>query len=483
LVFGCKTTFCNGKNTELLMSCYFDDALPAFVNLVFHELGELSLVKNFFLRDASGRLAFIVGEDDFPADVRRAVAKKAENLLNPYAELNGFSVATPEELFDDRLKSLEDEFQIFTGITPSFPGEIRVLDRRVVGGDWLESLKPMAISPPRLAFASIKGGVGRSTALCVLAAYLSANGKRVLAVDMDLEAPGLGNMLLPGDTLPEYGLLDYLTESQLSPLNDQFFADLVATSWIGGGVGRVDVIPALGRKSLLHPQNVLGKIARAYLSNSSDGLGVTFNDRVNELLSRIAGPFQYDAILIDARAGLHETTASAIIGLGASVLLFGIDQPQTYSGYELLLSHLGTLPPTSEISGWNGRISFVEAKATSEADDLFSEKIGAIYKKHISEKKPLLKESEEAVIAESLESLKDEFNVDWSLSSVSDDVLDAAVREDSPPCAQILEKEMFRKFDRVNKRSQLEGKAYDAIYGEFLALACGSLKLSFLPND
>ncbi|MGL3027843.1 hypothetical protein ACSF3M_11860 [Klebsiella quasipneumoniae] len=45
---------------------------------------------------------------------------------------------------------------------------------------------------------------------------------------------------------------------------------------------------------------------------------------------------RYDIILIDARSGLHETTASLLVGLGANIFFFGVNQPQTILGFELL---------------------------------------------------------------------------------------------------------------------------------------------------
>jgi hypothetical protein len=52
--------------------------------------------------------------------------------------------------------------------------------------------------------------------------------------------------------------------------------------------------------------------------------------------------------------------------LGADVLLFGVDTPQTFSGYRYLLSHLRLVSPTDE--GWRLRLKMIHAKAsTSEA--------------------------------------------------------------------------------------------------------------------
>lgn len=53
---------------------------------------------------------------------------------------------------------------------------IRLIDRRLAGQDWLMRAVKLADKPRRLVFYSIKGGVGRSTALAITAADLAARG-------------------------------------------------------------------------------------------------------------------------------------------------------------------------------------------------------------------------------------------------------------------------------------------------------------------
>ena len=48
-----------------------------------------------------------------------------------------------------------------------------------------------------ITFYSYKGGTGRSMALANVAWILASNGKRVLMVDWDLEAPGLHRYIHP----------------------------------------------------------------------------------------------------------------------------------------------------------------------------------------------------------------------------------------------------------------------------------------------
>lgn len=181
---------------------------------------------------------------------------------------------------------------------------------------------------------------------------------------MDLEAPGLGSMLIKPDVMPKFGLLDYFVESSLENVDDKFMVDLVGSSWVSDGKGRVDVIPALGSESLQHPENVLGKISRAYLSESdvmNQSLLMTNLQKLMDYYSQIN---RYDIILIDARSGLHETTASLLVGLGANIFFFGVNQPQTILGFELLFSHLKVYNSANE--EWANKLRFIHAKASAE---------------------------------------------------------------------------------------------------------------------
>src|SRR5215467_5084042 len=66
-----------------------------------------------------------------------------------------------------------------------------------------------------ITFYSYKGGTGRSMMLANAAWILASNGKRVLVVDWDLEAPGLHRYLSPflfdKDLTSTNGLIDLVT--------------------------------------------------------------------------------------------------------------------------------------------------------------------------------------------------------------------------------------------------------------------------------
>lgn len=172
---------------------HYDDALPAFAALVREKLGEQAVLEHLFLRDASGRLTLVILKEVSP-DILINLREQSKAIL-PWVDINN-PVALPSDLFDDSLSDPTIGFPEWIDHV-SYKGFVRVLERRVVGQDWLRApLAPISGAPPVVVFASHKGGVGRSTALAVTAAAISREGFNILVIDLDLEAPGIGEMLL-----------------------------------------------------------------------------------------------------------------------------------------------------------------------------------------------------------------------------------------------------------------------------------------------
>lgn len=340
----------------------YDDALPEFAALVGELLGADVVLDHLFLRDAAGRLTLVVQEPiatDNLAKLREGAAK-----LAPWVDPDS-PVAEPQDLFDESL--LDSRIGLPERIDHrTFHGFVRVVERRIVGQDWLRGpQEPIPSAPPVVVFASHKGGVGRSTALAVTAAALSREGYNLIVIDLDLEAPGLGEMLLK--EAPTYGTIDYFVEAGVSEIDDDFLDNLVMPSPLADR-GLVHVAPAVGATGDANPQNVLGKIARAYVEKvGTDGRVVSFLDQTRELVRRLCERNRYDVVLIDARAGLNEGTAGPMLGLGAEILMFGVDIPQTFSGYHYLLAHLERFrPEKSGDDDWRYSLRMVQAKAQAD---------------------------------------------------------------------------------------------------------------------
>ena len=342
----------------------YDDALPKAVDIVVKEFGDDFFQRNLLFRDADGVITIIVRETLNP-DQAKAVSEILQTTLGSY--IAEPPVATPEDLYDPSLGDPAKDNWELVELETGKQLFIRYIERRIVGNDWIRGMQsPIEGAPQVVVFSSLKGGVGRSTALSIAAMDLCNKGKSVLAIDLDLEAPGIGGMFLSEVTLPEYGALDFYVEYGRTELSADFISDMYGVTEIGEAGGQITIVPAAGKSSMKYPQNVLGKISRAYLEVvKSDGTPSSFLDKTRELISTLCINKNYDVVFVDARAGLNETTAATIQGLGADVLFFGVDTPQTWEGYKYFFSHLARYKSQddSEID-WRYKIKIVHAKAS-----------------------------------------------------------------------------------------------------------------------
>lgn len=424
----------------------FDDALPRMADLIARFLGAEALECNCILRDAEGNLTLVL-RDTFPAETVSQLEQALKNSLHTYAAQP--PVCTPDDLLDSSLADpSRDRWELIT--TETGPLFARIVERRLVGQDWLRGIAPrIPGTPPIVVFSSHKGGVGRSTALAVASAEFAARGKSILAIDLDLEAPGLGGMFMPKHEIPEFGAIDYYVENGRGGVDSGFIRNMVSVSPLTQGRGQVLVVPATGRRCHEHPQNMIGKLSRAYLEDldTQEGTPKTFLDQTRILISELCQYHPVDAVFVDARAGLNETTAATIQGLAADVLLFGIDTPQTWDGYRYFLSHLARFKHLATDDDWRLKIKMVHAKAalSPRAWSHYRDKAFDLFAEH----------------------LYDEVHEELSYDTVpfGFDINDADAPHHAWP---ILVDSTYFEFDPLQNQDQFEKEIYDRTFGLFL---------------
>lgn len=211
---------------------------------------------------------------------------------------------------------------------------IYLLDRQIIGQDWMRDTLQRTTRNPRVTFFGLKGGVGRSTALVNWAWHLAEQGKKVLVFDLDLESPGISSSLLPPDHLPDYGVVDWFVEDGVGQAQ-VVESELLARSPLSQGLdGEISVIPAYGSKT----DDYLPKLARCYAEFSGDQ-PESWAERLHRFVERMEQQHTPDVVILDSRAGLHDIAAVLATRMEAITLLFAIDTPQTWKGYELLFKH------------------------------------------------------------------------------------------------------------------------------------------------
>ncbi|MEV4369562.1 AAA family ATPase [Nonomuraea sp. NPDC049637] len=303
-------------------------------------------IDSVLIRDVLGRLCLAL--DDRPGELsQEAVAKWRAELkerLGSYAAPNTVLLASElfaaEAVFDS--PRVVDEPEL--GNRPG-QGHIRALDNTVVGEDWARVTTPSpqvtGVRTARIALYGFKGGVGRSTATFMLGKHLAAQGRCVLVVDLDLESPGSGSLLLDEEAMPRYGLVDHLVECAIGNAEGLDLVERASGVSILGN-GELWVAPARGRGSGSAPYAYVDKLNRVY----ADAPGSTFPsfaDRLEQAVSACEIAVaersrQPDVILLDSRAGIHDIAAITISRLCDLALLFGSDNSQTWQGYNDLFT-------------------------------------------------------------------------------------------------------------------------------------------------
>lgn len=365
----------------------FDDAISAFARIAIEHLGEHALDTHRFIRDIDGRLSLLLLDDAAAKDSIERLRSAAKGALGFFA---GFEVIESRgDLLDP---SLATDFTIGEKVNLAESGpaswrRVAVVDRRIVGQDWVnEPNGPPPGAPPILTFHGVKGGVGRSTALAVAACAQATQGRNVLVVDLDLEAPGLASLLLEPGERPEFGVIDWLVTTNVGGDEASLASVCIAESRLTAGRGSIDVLPALGNAGAGTPWGVVPKLGRALVDHPDSG--EPFLNRIRKLieLACATGPRHYDAVMVDARAGLAESTAAALIGLGAHNLCFGIDAQATYEGYRYLFSYLSGIARASDDKPhWCTNFHIVHAKAQpgSGARRAFREQTYEVFVEHV----------------------------------------------------------------------------------------------------
>ncbi|MFN0167226.1 MAG: KGGVGR-motif variant AAA ATPase [Bryobacteraceae bacterium] len=158
-----------------------------------------------------------------------------------------------------------------------------------------------------IAFYSYKGGVGRSLALANLSILLGHLKKRVFALDLDLEAPGLHYKY---GVAPRPGVLECFTETLQKRTFPPSLAPYAAKTDLDLA-GEVFLMTA-GRAPSLHYWRELSRLNWHELFFGDSAPGIPF---FLELKHRIAQEYRPDYLLIDSRTGITE-----IGGLATTIL-------------------------------------------------------------------------------------------------------------------------------------------------------------------
>lgn len=319
-----------------------DDVLPHALQVICPALRGVATV--VVARDARGRLRVVLetkGAVHDPGALRAALESRLGAWFAP--PLLAVDKDSPahrriaKELVvraPDWPAEWPDTWTQDDGAKTAIPAQLRGMTTLLSKESWLDAgARTRPESPRVVTFYSFKGGVGRTTALGCVARVLSARGMKVAAIDLDLEAPGLGSFL--GLAPTSVGVIDHV----LSHL---------AT----GEVGEVRPVAVDGYDSLwCVPAGAMGKgylekLARLdFLSGLTPGSASPVEEALGALLKAVAQEVSPDVILLDGRAGLHDMGGLALHRLAHADILVARASEQARGGLALVLDAIRRMRP------------------------------------------------------------------------------------------------------------------------------------------
>jgi MinD-like ATPase involved in chromosome partitioning or flagellar assembly len=192
-----------------------------------------------------------------------------------------------------------------------------------------------------ITFYSYKGGTGRSLALANAAVYLAKLGFKVVALDFDLEAPGLHYKLSKNeDGAPlqvEKGVVDYVNAFLLDGEVRSPLKDFILNAAVPGIERPLVHLMAAGQVPSTDYWAKLSRIDWHDLFYKKGAKGVLI---FKELQTRILDEMQPDFLLIDSRTGITEMGGVATTLLADKVLCLVFPTRENLEGARAVLRSL-----------------------------------------------------------------------------------------------------------------------------------------------
>jgi MinD-like ATPase involved in chromosome partitioning or flagellar assembly len=331
----------------------FGHALDAVIRICEeHEASKASIERYCVVRDVKGRIRLVVRLTGNKPTGLEALQDALQRELGAYFVgpiLSTESSAETQRLATKLLERAKDkwpnrwpsEAYSALGIASKLQTKTRWtgLERTIGKEAWLADSPPEppwplrpGKTPPIVTFHSFKGGVGRTTLVAAFALELAAQepAKRIAVIDLDLEAPGVGSLF---GVETERGVLDILVDHLATDTIE--LVDASAPAPLPGKLrDRVTVFPA-GRLD----DSYLQKLARLDFSSAQPDSSNPVGLALLAMLEKMRADF--DFILLDSRAGLHDLAGMSLHGLAHLDVLVFRGTEQNFAGLGQTLRTLG----------------------------------------------------------------------------------------------------------------------------------------------
>jgi MinD-like ATPase involved in chromosome partitioning or flagellar assembly len=196
---------------------------------------------------------------------------------------------------------------------------------------------------PVVTFYSYKGGVGRTTTLAFFASHYAKQGKKVMILDCDFEAPGLSNYFDLKANSNKNGIVEYLyaINNQASTNWSNYIYDNIRTEYSGKGkiyvmssgnlsdefVMNLDETKMPIKHFKTHKEHYLQALSRLDLASPE-----IIAQQFSLLIKNLYAEYQPDVILLDSRTGFNDVLTNIVLRISKLVVGFFGANTQTEAG-------------------------------------------------------------------------------------------------------------------------------------------------------
>lgn len=238
---------------------------------------------------------------------------------------------------------------------------------------------------PVIAFHSYKGGVGRTLSLLAFVkAWYSLkdmkNPKKLLVVDVDIEAPGI-TWLTKDQEEAAFSFLDLLEITQEKENVDEII-ELISDKMSELSI-KIETEKTIVEHIVLPTYRYIEQLLDMY--SSPESLAISYSKKyvLSEVLSKLGEKVNAELVLVDLRAGLSEFSAPLLFDPRVKKYLVTSTSYQSVKGTEILLNQLSKGLPLNE----NSKIPEILLTMVQEGvttSDIISELV-AVYDQYMTD--------------------------------------------------------------------------------------------------
>ena len=215
-----------------------------------------------------------------------------------------------------------------------------------------------------MSFYSYKGGVGRTIAMIQTAYNLVKAGKKVLLLDLDIEAPSLHNIFsdIVNDEFAgvQYGVIEYLYQSIVQGKKDIHIDDnMYCTIPVENVDGLMYLMPALKKMDKKYVYQI-GRLQTEKIQDKN-----VFHDIFDEIRKNL----EIDYILIDTRAGFNQWGSLSLLTLSNQVIFLAYPNDENVEGLNIAFEMMDNIGKSKYAVAMSKVVASDDGK--SKSDTLF----------------------------------------------------------------------------------------------------------------